>query len=35
MEMKWVVLALAASMYALVIVVQHKKIIFTSAAALI
>ena len=35
MEMKWVVLALAASMYALVIVVQHKKIVFTSAAALI
>lgn len=33
--MKWIVLALAVVMYALVIVVQNKKIIFTSLAALI
>jgi len=35
MEMKWVVLALAVVMYALIIIVQHKKIAFTSAAALV
>ena len=35
MEMKWVVLALAVMMYALVIIVQHKKIVFTSASALV
>ncbi|MGI5105584.1 TRAP transporter large permease subunit [Treponema socranskii] len=35
MEMKWVVLTLAVMMYALVIIVQHKKIVFTSASALV
>ncbi|MGI5092716.1 SLC13 family permease [Treponema socranskii] len=35
MEMKWVVLTLAVMMYALVIIVQHKKIVFTSATALV
>ena len=35
MEMKWVVLALAVVMYALIIIVQHKKIAFTSVAALV
>ena len=33
--LKWVVLGLAVAMYALVIVVQDKKVIFTSAAAVI
>ena len=33
MELKWIVLALAVAMYALVIAVQDRKVIFTTAAA--
>ncbi len=35
MELKWIVLALAVLMYALVIIFQDKKVYFTSAAAII
>lgn len=35
LEMKWIVLAIAVVMYALVIAFQNKKVIFTSLAALI